>query len=143
MSGHDFNTPWEGVSGFLAAKARNGENQARPADSLSWLNTTGAGEIQVENAVTFRCVFIEEPHFTYGYRVDEELGDELVLTQLPRSWGFVVDYVTNARGHYLGAYMNFIVEVPIGDENPQYAIRHYLRFQGIGMKAIRSEEAAG
>jgi hypothetical protein len=137
----NFNTPWEGISQHFAERQRLAENSARPADVFSMTPTMGSGETQVEDAIDFGLVFIQEPVMSYGYRVDEELGDELVPGNFPRSWGFVSDYVTNARGHYLGAYVSLIVEA-LGAPPPNYAITHYFRFQGIALKALPADEAA-
>jgi hypothetical protein len=137
---NNFNTPWQGITQHLAEKEQIGQNSARPADSMIMFDSRSSGEIQHPDVLSFETTFVEEPVMSYGYRIDEEEGDELVVGQFPRCTGFVFDWRRNTKGFYLGAFVGVCIDVPTGSETPSYFITHYFRFQGIAIKDLPADE---
>jgi len=156
--------------GFQASEQRRGqlvhaaENQARYASSFITFHTTGWGEFQSPDVQYFDTTFISIPSISHSFYVD---GDDLVVGRFPRVTAGVHRWVQDERGHYIGAYVFFVVEttglqmqsiyvlptaadgdvalvaakVPVPPD-PDYDLIHSFTFTGIAMKQLSSRTLA-
>jgi len=140
------------------------ENGARYASSFVSFNTSGWGEFQSPKAQYFDTTFIKVPSISHSFYID---GDSLVDGRFPRVTAGVHRWVQNERGHYVGAYLFFVVEtvglqfqsiyvlptaadgnvslvaakVPVPPD-PDYDLVHSFTFTGIAMKTLPSRALA-
>lgn len=150
--------------GFRAAEQRRAEvtrvteNSARYASAFVSFQTTGWGEFVADTAVKFTTTFIERPAVAHAFSLD---GDTLVEGRFPRVSAGVHKWLQDERGHYIGAWLFFVVETmglqfqdtyimptpadgnvgtvhiktPI-QADPGYVLIHDFTFTGTAMKAI-------
>lgn len=99
------------VSGLQGQRAREEqvqENSARLAQTYATFTTTGDGDHTLPDPCLFGCTFTEQPIVSYGYSMDgDQLQDD--TAPLPRCSGFIRKWVQDARKHYIGAYVCFVV----------------------------------
>jgi hypothetical protein len=140
------------------------ENSARYASSFVTFTTHGWGERQSPNAQYFDTTFINMPSISHCMSLD---GDALVDGRFPRVTAGVHRWVQNEKGHYIGAYLFFVIEtvglqsqsvyvLPTaidGDvalwaakapkpPDPNYDIIHSFTFTGVAMKTLPSRALA-
>lgn len=128
--------PWGSVSGYYEDERRQHENAARLATVLVQVDSESAGEIKHDEVLPFNCAFLEKPGIAWGMEID---SDDLVDGYFPRVTAGVHGWQTNAKGHYLGAYVYFTVDLPEGydpDEVPSTSIQHTFTFSGIATKRL-------
>ncbi len=138
--------PMEHVVDVTRTNNRHQENSARLAHSKGSFTTTGWGEFNPEDAITFSSPYLERPTVTYGWSLEEEDdAEELRVTRYPRANGGVLRWNRTAQGFYTGAYVVICVEdrSPFiastdPDPDPTYNILHDFVFLGVAMKDITS-----
>lgn len=117
-----------------------GENSARLAFAFGWATSTGSGGKAFEEHVRFGLTFIEKPVFAYGYEVQAYDPDE---EYFPTAHAFVYEWIQDARGFYVGAYVAVQVDLPSPDllEVPAPAqVEHHFTFSALAMKDVASPD---
>lgn len=111
------------------------ENSARYAQSYATYTTTGVGEHQFDEPNLFGCTFTDQPIVAYGFSLD---GSQYVEgVPLPRCVGGVREWVRDARGFYVGAYVYLAVDtLPTDQEVPEYVIDHDFTFTAVALKDL-------
>jgi len=124
------------------------ENAGRHAIAYGSFITTGNGEISNPDVLRFNTSFVHMPAVSYSYYVDE---DDLVDGQWPRCWGGVLGWEVSNRDDfnlYTGAYAFVVVETssyqfpPEDISEPEYEIRHFFTFNGVGLKFVPADFAS-
>lgn len=134
------------------------ENTARLAQAFASYETTGDGEIILNEPYLFGCTFIERPTTSYGFALNEAAnaaGIDVQFGKLPQASGGVREWVKDGRGYYTGCYVFFSVRTqaitrttpvdpdedpaPVVDPTaatPNYVIDHDFMFSGIAIKDV-------
>lgn len=110
-----------------------GENAARLAFAWGTTTTTGQGQIVYDTALDFGLAFAEKPMVAYGFellnRTDFEDDEDGPDRAVPISSGCVFDWIVDARGMWVGAFV--AVYVYCDDE---IQIEHHFTFSGLAIK---------
>ena len=85
------------------------ENQARSSRTSLTYTTTGTGELTITTHLDLQNRFVEEPAFTCGFALD--VSTPLVSGYFPRVGAGVREWVVDATGCYIGAYLCFTVDI--------------------------------
>lgn len=126
---------------------RDKENSPRLAESHQRIQSTGQGSIQFSKRVSFGLTFLRKPIFTYGTEIDlDQIGEDLdkdvhskLSVPIPQCTGCVVDWDTNAKDLYVGAWVAARVFFPIGDLVPigyKVEVIHHFRFSEVAIKDV-------
>lgn len=117
---------------------KNEANRAGNAASFAVFSSTGSGAFEFPDPIDFVVTFQEEPFLGYGSYINgDDLGEALGLDDdelppYPMMCGFVTDWVQDSNGFYTGAY----VGVRVTGGSDKVPVRHYFRFEGIGLKGL-------
>lgn len=119
-----------------ALRQQVGENSARLAFAWGSATTTGHGQIVYDTPIDFGLAFVEKPMVSYGFELtnrsdfvdDDGDGPDRYV---PISSGCVFDWIVDARGLYIGAYVavRLVCDTTI-------EIEHHFGFTGLAIKDI-------
>lgn len=127
--------------------ARHRENKGRLAQAYARFKTTGQGTVEFEDRVEFGLTFIERPFIATGWQINlDQARDALDVSSnddvnLPQVTGYVTDWDTTSREHYVGCWV--AVSVTYSEEYPadaQIKIFHDFTWAGIALKDIPSDD---
>lgn len=132
-----------------ALREATAENSARHAAVFGFVDTTGWGEFDIPDEITFDLSFVEEPNVAYGYAciADDQGAGDLTDTRYPRGWGFVTKWTISDRGLYTGCFVSLIVDTMGAEQvapsasEPGYIIRHSFTFTAVALKDIGASAA--
>jgi len=104
----------------LADEARHRENRARLAHAYVRVSTTGTGVFEFDDRIDFGLTFVERPFIACGWQLRESDADQLrdperpypVPGTYPLCTGYVTDWDTTERDHYVGAWITVVVHIP-------------------------------
>lgn len=128
--------PWASVTDHYLDQERVRENGARLATVIITVTSEGSGEIKHDGVLPFDCAFTEKPGIGWGMEID---SDDLVDGFFPRVTAGVHGWQRNAKGQYLGAYVYFTIDLPVGydpDDVPSTSLIHTFTFHGVAMKRV-------
>jgi hypothetical protein len=132
-----FEGPWQSIRAQQAREHQTATNSARHATSFAFLRTTGSGELRHPEVLAFDCTFIHQPSIAHGFTLD---GDTLIEGSFPRVTAGVHRWRRNRIGHYTGAWVYVVVDVPGGitlaPGDLGYALGHTFTFAGTAMKDL-------
>lgn len=123
------------------------ENSARGALAWGTAQTSGSGELLIEDPIIFDVTFIEQPIVMYGFAIDDD--EKLIEGRFPRVSGGVYRWIRDERDFYVGAHVYVTVatadpilaaqstNVPADfATDPGYDLTHSFTFSGVAMKEI-------
>lgn len=134
----------QSINARLREQQVHRENSSRFAHCLATAQTTGWGEFNLADAITFDAPFIKRPSFTSGASLlDDDEAAKLRDTRYPRVSAVVKSWDVNPKGLYLGAWVlvtvedrSALVEPTVFDPDPNYTIVHDFVFLGVAIKML-------
>lgn len=121
----------------IADEARHRENKGRLAHAYARFKTVGNGTFEFDARVDFGMTFVERPFIACGWQIDETADDSETY---PHATGFVTNWDTTEREHYVGCWVAVTVSPPylgeVVEEFPEYRVWHDFTFSGIALKDI-------
>lgn len=137
-------SPAQAINARMRDQQVNRENSSRFAHCLATATTTGWGEFNMEDAITFDAPFIKRPSFTSGASLlDDDEAAKLRDTRFPRVSAVVKTWDISPKGLYLGAWVlvtvedrSALIEPTIPDTDPNYTIVHDFVFLGVAIKML-------
>lgn len=120
----------------LAELQRHRENRARLAFAYHRVVSEGYGTVEFEERVDFGLTFVERPFVSCGFQI--EIDDR--ETAFPTATGYVTDWDTTDRDHYVGCWVAVVVaQPPDATVFPDVKIWHDFTFSAIALKDIPTE----
>lgn len=124
-----------------AGRRAQEENAGRLAYSVHKYTTKGAGTLRVANPIRFDVDFVEQPAFFTGLACATSVDTS--EWELPSGGAAVWQWDRNKKGHYIGAFVHFWVNIEHVDRDPmatppRVKIQHHLLFMGQAIKDLGS-----
>lgn len=136
--------PIDAFNARLAELQRNHENKGRLAFAYSRFTTEGSGTVEFEECIDFGLTFVERPFVSVGHQIDVEAARELFGVDpdgdvlLPQVTGYVTDWDTTDRDHYVGCWVAISVTSSVGgvEAYPMVKIQHDFTWSGTAIKDV-------